>query len=129
MPEGSSLTMYGGHLPSAPPVDGVIDTKSEAHLYFFMIRSRHIADSERTVFWFNGGPGCSSFDGSLMEVGPLRLVPGGKGQLKEVEGAWNEYANMVFSEFKGSAMLWDVADLPDHSRSTRWHWLLVYLNQ
>ena len=47
---------------------------------------------------FNGGPGCSSFDGSLMEVGPLRLVPGGDGKLKEVEGAWNEYANVVFSQ-------------------------------
>lgn len=34
-----------------------------------------------------------------MEVGPIRLVPGGDGQLKEVEGAWNEYANVLFSEF------------------------------
>lgn len=33
-----------------------------------------------------------------MEVGPLRLVPGGEGKLKEVEGAWNEYANILFSE-------------------------------
>lgn len=47
---------------------------------------------------FNGGPGCSSFDGSLMEVGPLRLEPGSGGTLKEVEGAWNEYANLLFSK-------------------------------
>jgi hypothetical protein len=32
-----------------------------------------------------------------MEVGPLRLVPGGNGELKEVEGGWNEYTNMIFS--------------------------------
>lgn len=31
-----------------------------------------------------------------MEVGPLRLVPGGDGKLKEVEGAWNEYTNILF---------------------------------
>lgn len=31
-----------------------------------------------------------------MEVGPLRLVPGGNGQLREVEGAWNEYTNLLF---------------------------------
>lgn len=47
----SSLTMYGGHIPSAPPVNGVKDTDSDAHLYFFMLRARHIADTERTVFW------------------------------------------------------------------------------
>lgn len=45
---------------------------------------------------FNGGPACSSFDGALMEVGPLRLVPGSNGQLKEVDAAWNEYANIIF---------------------------------
>lgn len=33
-----------------------------------------------------------------MEVGPLRLVPGSDGKLREVEGAWNEYANVIFSE-------------------------------
>ncbi|KAK4050424.1 Cell death protease [Microbotryomycetes sp. JL201] len=97
MPSDSALTMYAGHLPSAPPVaGGVKDADSDAHLFFFMIKAKHIADTERTILWFNGGPGCSSFDGSLMEVGPLRLEPGGNGQLKEVDGAWNEYANIIF---------------------------------
>ncbi|KAM0793726.1 hypothetical protein ACM66B_001150 [Microbotryomycetes sp. NB124-2] len=97
MPDDSSLTMYAGHLPSAPPVaGGVKDSDSDAHLFFFMVKAKHIADTERTILWFNGGPGCSSFDGSLMEVGPLRLEPGGNGKLKEVEGAWNEYANIIF---------------------------------
>lgn len=94
----STLSMYGGHIPSAPPINGVPDTTSDAHLYFFMVRNRHIADTPRTIIWFNGGPGCSSFDGSFMEVGPIRLVPGGKGELKEVEGAWNEYANIIFGK-------------------------------
>lgn len=38
-----------------------------------------------------------SQDGALMECGPFRLVPGSKGELVETEGAWNEYANVVFS--------------------------------
>lgn len=37
-------------------------------------------------------------DGALMETGPFRLAPGSKGELVEAEGAWNEYANVVFSE-------------------------------
>ncbi|KPV77963.1 uncharacterized protein RHOBADRAFT_50486 [Rhodotorula graminis WP1] len=95
-PDDVQVTMYGGHIPSAPPKLGVKDTHSDAHLFFFMVRNKHIADTERTLLWFNGGPGCSSFDGGLMEVGPFRLVPNGDGKLVEAEGAWNEYANVIF---------------------------------
>ncbi|GAA5845127.1 hypothetical protein JCM11251_008003 [Rhodosporidiobolus azoricus] len=95
-PADSSLTMYGGHIPSAPPRSGVKDTESDAHLFFFMVRNRHIAETERTLLWFNGGPGCSSFDGGMMEIGPFRLVPNSGGELVEAEGAWNEYANVIF---------------------------------
>jgi carboxypeptidase D len=52
LPAGSTLTMWAGHIPSAPPVGGVADTTSDAHLFFFLIRNRHIADSERTVIWY-----------------------------------------------------------------------------
>ena len=51
LPATSTLTMYGGHIPSAPPINGVADTESDAHLYFFLIRNRHIADTARTVIW------------------------------------------------------------------------------
>jgi carboxypeptidase D len=50
-----------------------------------------------------GGPGCSSFDGSLMEVGPFRTVSASKsasGQvdLELVEGGWEEFATIIFSQ-------------------------------
>ena len=32
-----------------------------------------------------------------MEIGPFRLVPNSDGKLRELEGAWNEYANVIFS--------------------------------
>jgi carboxypeptidase D len=42
----------------------------------------------------------SSFDGALMEVGPVRLntpeKPGDRPTLREIQGAWNEYANVLF---------------------------------
>lgn len=50
-----------------------------------------------------GGPGCSSFDGSLMEIGPFRTVSAassssGQVELKMIDGGWEEYATVVFSE-------------------------------
>lgn len=70
---------------------------SDAHLFFFLAKAKHIAEKQKLVIWLNGGPGCSSFDGALMEIGPLRMVEGKKGELFEQEGGWNEYANVMFS--------------------------------
>lgn len=89
-----------------------------------MAKARRAAGKQRVIFWFNvglphhghaisanlqGGPGCSSFDGSLMEVGPFRTVPAsqtesGRVELKLVEGGWEEYANIVFSELAYSSL-------------------------
>lgn len=44
-----------------------------------------------------GGPGCSSFDGLMMEVGPWRMD--GKGGFKTMEGGWEEYTTMVYGAF------------------------------
>ena len=50
-PADASVTMYGGHIPSAPPKNGVPDTESDAHLYFYLVRNKHIAETERTLLW------------------------------------------------------------------------------
>lgn len=55
LPADSALTLYAGHIPSNPVVDGVLDTTSDAHLFFLLVKNRHIADADRTVIWFNGG--------------------------------------------------------------------------
>lgn len=62
----STLTLYGGHLPStvtsATPNDEVAqetDSSAEgggdAHLFFFLAKAKHIADREKLVIWLNGG--------------------------------------------------------------------------
>ncbi|KAJ7129157.1 Alpha/Beta hydrolase protein [Mycena epipterygia] len=88
------LTIFAGHLSSDPNATKVDSKTVTAHLYFVMIKNRRVADKKRIMFWFNGGPGCSSFDGLMMEVGPWRMD--GKGGFQTKEGGWEEYMTMVY---------------------------------
>ncbi|KAI5299689.1 Cell death protease, partial [Ascosphaera atra] len=71
-----------------------IDHDINANLFFWHFENKHMADKPRTLLWLNGGPGCSSLDGALMEVGPFRLTD--DHTLKHLDGAWNDYANILF---------------------------------
>ncbi|KAG5648753.1 Cell death protease [Asterophora parasitica] len=88
------LKIYAGHLSADPNITRAQSTDVTSHLYFVMIKNRRIADKRRLMFWFNGGPGCSSFDGLMMEVGPWRTD--GKGGFNVQEGGWEEYTTMVY---------------------------------
>lgn len=48
----------------------------------------------RTIFWLNGGPGCSSMDGALMEAGPLRVNE--NQQVVYNTGSWHKKGDIVF---------------------------------
>ncbi|KAI9039521.1 serine-type carboxypeptidase kexA [Aspergillus affinis] len=85
-PEGPLLKMHAGHIE--------VDEKSNGNLFFWHYQNRHIANRQRTVIWLNGGPGCSSMDGALMEVGPYRLKD--QNTLEYNEGSWDEFANLLF---------------------------------
>ena len=39
------------------------------HLFFYFFESRSNPDTDDLIFWTNGGPGCSSALGVLMENG------------------------------------------------------------
>ena len=80
------VKMHAGHIEVTPEHHG--------NLFFWHFENQHLADRPRTVIWLNGGPGCSSEDGALMEIGPYRVRKGGK--LEMVDGAWNEFANLLF---------------------------------
>lgn len=63
-------------------------------MFFWHFQNKHIANKQRTVIWLNGGPGCSSEDGALMEIGPYRLKD--DHTLVYNDGSWTEFANVMF---------------------------------
>ncbi|OAA72477.1 Peptidase S10, serine carboxypeptidase [Cordyceps fumosorosea ARSEF 2679] len=99
----SAADYYVHHLPGipkdAPPIKmhaGHIEIERghNGNMFFWHFQNRHIVGRQRTVIWLNGGPGCSSEDGALMEVGPYRLKD--EETLTFNNGSWNEFANLLF---------------------------------
>lgn len=80
------LKMYAGHVEITPEHHG--------NMFFWLAKNKHLADRPRTVLWLNGGPGCSSMDGALMEIGPYRVNE--DGTLRYNDGSWDEFANILF---------------------------------
>ncbi|KAH0599975.1 hypothetical protein MHUMG1_02765 [Metarhizium humberi] len=80
------IKMHAGHIEVTPETNG--------NLFFWHFQNNHIANRQRTVIWLNGGPGCSSEDGALMEVGPYRVTKDNALTLNN--GTWNEFANLLF---------------------------------
>jgi carboxypeptidase D len=72
----------------------LVNKEHNGNMFFWHFHNRHIANRQRTVIWLNGGPGCSSEDGALMEVGPYRVDKDGK--LSYNDGSWDEFANLLF---------------------------------
>lgn len=95
----TQFQLYAGDLPSRPSsgqqqgqgkgVEGVA-------LYFQLHRARHTSQHRRLIIWFNGGPGCSSLDGVMMEVGAWRTKLDATLEWAPDGAAWNEYADVLF---------------------------------
>lgn len=85
-PAGDLVKMHAGHIE--------VDSEHNANMFFWHFANRHIANRQRTVIWLNGGPGCSSEDGALMEIGPYRVKD--TEHLELNPGSWHEFANLLF---------------------------------
>mgnify|MGYP001494942347 FL=1 len=74
-----------------------INEELKHSLYFWKFNREHIdkdSDNNSLVFFINGGPGCSSMDGLLLENGPFRVD--GDGLLTANEGSWHMQSDIVY---------------------------------
>lgn len=68
------------------------------HYIFF--DSQRDPDNDPLVLWLNGGPGCSSLIGMLLEHGPFVVVTN-KTSFTLNDYAWNKKANVLYLESPG----------------------------
>lgn len=94
IPEGKIPIMHAGHLE--------VNAENNTNYFFWRFLKQENSSEirhEKLTFWLNGGPGCSSMDGALMEIGPLKLSA--KGELQYHEGTWMESSDLVFVDQPG----------------------------
>ncbi|TMS32976.1 hypothetical protein L596_000761 [Steinernema carpocapsae] len=76
---------------------GFFKVSSNHFLHYWFVESQNDPANDPVIFWFNGGPGCSSLDGLLNEMGPYVANKDGK-TLRKNEFAWNKLANVIYIE-------------------------------
>ncbi|VDN01566.1 unnamed protein product [Thelazia callipaeda] len=66
-------------------------------LHYWFVESQNNVEKDPLIFWFNGGPGCSSLDGLLNEMGPYLVNEDGR-TLRNNPFTWNKMASIVYIE-------------------------------
>lgn len=56
------------------PAAGYLDVGAGKHLHYMLSESEKAPAKDPLVFWFNGGPGCSSLDGFFYEHGAFHVT-------------------------------------------------------
>ncbi|KAE9550491.1 hypothetical protein FO519_006293 [Halicephalobus sp. NKZ332] len=76
---------YSGYLPVS---DG-------NQLFYWLVMAYENPSNAPVFLYLNGGPGCSSLQGLLLEMGPFRVYDYGA-RVVENPYAWNRFANILF---------------------------------
>ncbi|KAK6876556.1 Pheromone-processing carboxypeptidase KEX1 [Candida tropicalis] len=87
-PKISVPLMFSGQLELYP--------ENNTHYFFWKFVDSELNQdtSKKTIFWLNGGPGCSSMDGALLETGPFRIDENEK--VIYNNGSWHKFGDIIY---------------------------------
>jgi carboxypeptidase C (cathepsin A) len=90
-------------LPGCPQTDfkqysGYLSVTTEKKFHYVYVESANDPANDPVLFWFNGGPGCSSMIGFIQEHGPCVFYKDSDAKPSANEYSWNKFANMVYLE-------------------------------
>ena len=84
---------YSGFLPA--------DANNTVFLHYWLVTSSGDPATDPLVVWMNGGPGCSSLEGAMYELGPFTFTGADANQLPTLTlnpNAWTTVASVLFIE-------------------------------
>ncbi|XP_014670492.1 PREDICTED: lysosomal protective protein-like [Priapulus caudatus] len=76
---------------------GYLKASGTKRLHYWFVESQDNPQHDPLLLWMNGGPGCSSLDGFLSELGPFYVRDNGR-DLYLNTYSWNTIANVLFLE-------------------------------
>ncbi|PWA03217.1 hypothetical protein BB558_000627 [Smittium angustum] len=74
---------------------GYLDVDDDKHFFFWFFEAKSKRKDAPLLLWVNGGPGCSSLLGLLMELGPCRVNEHGNDTFPN-DYSWNDDAHVIF---------------------------------
>lgn len=112
--EVTSLPGWSGDLPSKQYSGYLtVDETMGRRLHYWAQYSLGDPSKDPVVFWFNGGPGCSSMDGAMYESGMFHVMEDNHSELYYNNHTWSQFATMVYLEAPaGVGFSYAVSPLP-----------------
>ncbi|MCL7030812.1 hypothetical protein MKW94_027424 [Papaver nudicaule] len=78
------------------------DGNRDMELFYYFVKSERKPEEDPLVFWFTGGPHCSSLSGLFFEIGPVNMdqdgFDGGLPKLVLNKDSWTKVANIIFPD-------------------------------
>ncbi|XP_012572937.1 serine carboxypeptidase-like 11 isoform X1 [Cicer arietinum] len=79
---------------------GLGETDDDMQVFYYFIKSENNPQNDPLILWLSGGPGCSSFCGLVLQIGPIAF------EIKEYDGSvpslvlrpqsWTKASNIIF---------------------------------
>ncbi|KAA8536291.1 hypothetical protein F0562_028769 [Nyssa sinensis] len=92
------LPGFDGELPFTLETGYI--TVAESELFYYFIESERNPREDPVMLWYSGGPGCSTFNGLIFEIGPLAFnitaYYGGIPSLEYYPYSWTKTCNILF---------------------------------